>query len=225
MIPPLIVDESLHKGLDIIAITDHNATANAAAVMEAAHGTGLTVLPGMELQAQEEVDLLCLFDTLEQAMSWQSQVTPLLLPLENDPEHFGPQFVVDTEGNFVREELYFYQGPAQISLEEAARAVHALGGLVIPAHITRPAKGLLGVLGLWPPHLEADAAEVSSRLRPSEARHRYPFLPDLPLITNSDAHWLDTLGQVRTIYSLAAPTIAELRLALHNMDGRSFYVP
>ena len=110
-------------------------------------------------------------------------------------------------------------------LEEATRVVHALGGLVIPAHITRPAKGLLGVLGLWPSHLTTDAAEVSPRLHPSEARQRYPLLPDVPLITNSDAHWLDVIGQVRTTFFLAAPTIAELRRALHGVDGRSFHVP
>ncbi len=225
MIPPLIVDEALLKGLDIIAITDHNATANVAAVMEAARGTGLTVLPGMEFQAQEEVELLCIFDTLEQATAWQQEVSAHLLPLQNDPERFGPQFVVDAEGDFVREELSFYQGPAQIPLEEATRVVHALGGLVIPAHITRPAKGLLGVLGLWPSHLTTDAAEVSPRLHPSEARQRYPLLPDVPLITNSDAHWLDVIGQVRTTFFLAAPTIAELRRALHGVDGRSFHVP
>ncbi len=67
MIPPLIVQEALERGIRLIAITDHNASANIPAVMEAARGTGLTVLPGMELQTREEVHLLCLFDTLEQA--------------------------------------------------------------------------------------------------------------------------------------------------------------
>jgi DNA polymerase III alpha subunit len=55
MIPPLIVREALQFGLNIIAITDHNATANIAAAMQAARGTGLVVLPGMELQTREEV--------------------------------------------------------------------------------------------------------------------------------------------------------------------------
>ncbi|HHE71657.1 MAG TPA: PHP domain-containing protein, partial [Chloroflexi bacterium] len=62
MIPPLIVAEALRKGLDILAITDHNATANAPAVRQAAEGTPLTVLLGMELQTREEVDVLCLFE-------------------------------------------------------------------------------------------------------------------------------------------------------------------
>jgi PHP family Zn ribbon phosphoesterase len=226
MIPPLIVDEALRKGLDLIAVTDHNATANAAAVMEAARGTGLVVLPGMEFQAQEEVELLCIFDTLEQVARWQEDVTAHLLPLKNDPDHFGPQFVVDAEGDFVEEATAFYQGPAQIPLADAAERVRALGGLVIPAHIERPSKGLLGVLGLWPADLHVDAASLSPNLRPSEARRRYPFLADIPLITCSDAHWLDALGKVLTIFTLAAsPGVKELRRALQKQEGRDVCVP
>ncbi|HZW04812.1 MAG TPA: PHP domain-containing protein, partial [Anaerolineaceae bacterium] len=67
MLPPLIVEEALAKGIDVIAITDHNTTGNVAAVQRAALGINLTVLPGMELQTREEVHVLCLFDTLDQA--------------------------------------------------------------------------------------------------------------------------------------------------------------
>jgi predicted metal-dependent phosphoesterase TrpH len=48
MIPPLIVQQALENGINIIAITDHNATANIQAVQQAAQGTDLIVLPGME---------------------------------------------------------------------------------------------------------------------------------------------------------------------------------
>lgn len=37
MIPPLIVERALDAGLDLIAITDHNASANAGGVIEAAN--------------------------------------------------------------------------------------------------------------------------------------------------------------------------------------------
>jgi len=49
MIPPLIVRRALELGLGMIGIADHNCAANAGAVIEAAQGTGLTVLPGMEV--------------------------------------------------------------------------------------------------------------------------------------------------------------------------------
>ena len=62
MIPPLIVQEALEHGIDIIAITDHNASANVAAVQKAALGSSLKVLAGIEVQSREDVHLLCLFE-------------------------------------------------------------------------------------------------------------------------------------------------------------------
>ncbi len=225
MIPPLIVDEALARGLSIIAVTDHNTTGNAAAVMEAAQGTDLVVLPGMELQSREEVDLLCIFETLEQARAWQERVDGWLPALDNDPDRFGPQFLVDAEGDFLAEETRMLQAPAQIGLEQAARTVRRLGGLAIPAHIDRPSNGLLPMLGIWPPDLEADAAEVSPNMRPSAARREYPFLPDIPLVTNSDAHWLDWIGHVMTIFVMEAPSMAEIKRALQGAGDRRAYVP
>jgi len=226
MIPPLIMEEALQKGLHVIAITDHNATGNAAAVMEAAVGTGVVVLPGMELLTQEEVDVLCIFDTLEQTQAWQAQIDGWLLPLDNDAAHFGPQYLVDAGGDFVGEDTRMRKAPARVGIEEAARAVHALGGLVIPAHVERDVYGLLYVLGFWPPDLEADAAEVSHNMRPSQAYARYLSLKDIPIITSSDAHFLDWIGNTRTVFRLdETPSVESLRAALRQGAGQGFYVP
>ena len=227
MIPPLIVAEALRKGLDILAITDHNATANAPAVRQAAEGTPLTVLLGMELQTREEVDVLCLFEAPDALGDWQRLVDAHLPPLRNDAGRFGPQFVVDAEGEFVREEVRLLQTATTLALEEAAHEVHRRGGLVIPAHIDRRSHGLMGVLGLWPPTLEADAAEVSPNMRPSQARRAFPSLPPtLTLISNSDAHWLDQIGRVLTIFELEGPpTLEALRQALQGIGPRRVAVP
>jgi predicted transcriptional regulator len=78
MIPPLIVRSALENHINLIAITDHNHTANIGAVQKAASGTGLVVLPGIEIQTREEVHVVCLFDTLEQAQSFQAFVDQTL---------------------------------------------------------------------------------------------------------------------------------------------------
>ncbi|HKG54142.1 MAG TPA: PHP domain-containing protein, partial [Anaerolineales bacterium] len=70
MIPPLIVHKALEHKIDLIAITDHNSSANVHAVQKAAAGTSLTVLPGMEVQSREDVHLLALFETLEPLEAW-----------------------------------------------------------------------------------------------------------------------------------------------------------
>ena len=220
MIPPLIVQEALERGITLIAITDHNTTANVKAVQEAACGTDLTVLPGMELQTREEVHLLCLFDTIEQTEAWQALVDARLPPLENNIEFFGEQFVVDKTGEFIRRETQLLLTSANLSLKEAVTGVANLGGLAIPAHVNRQAFSLITNLGFVPPDVPFAALEISRHINPTEAREKFPQLKNYPLIQNGDVHYLgDFLGVSR--FQIAVPTITELKLALSNQQGRS----
>jgi hypothetical protein len=221
MIPPLIVQEALERGIRLIAITDHNATGNVRAVIEAARGTDLTVLPGMELQTREEVHLLCLFDTLEQAEAWQKVVDTHLPDRSNRPDFFGEQFIVDASGDFIRREERLLAVSAELELDSAARQVHALGGLAIPAHVDRKAYGLIANLGLVSPGFEA--LEISKHLKPAEASQRFPQIGGYPLIQNGDVHRLEEfLGVCQ--FQIEAPTLAEIRLALKGTLGRSLFI-
>ena len=221
MIPPLIVREARQLGLDIIAITDHNATANIAAVMQAARDTGLVVLPGMELQTREEVHLLCLFDTLEQAAEWQTKVDALLPDTPNNIDFFGEQFVVDATGEFIRREDRLLINSATIGLENAAGLVKSLGGLAIPAHVDRKANGLLANLGLVPQGF--DALEISRHITPGEATKRYPQLRGYPLIQSGDVHLLDGfLGSLEL--EMERPCIAEIYQAIKGQDERKLSI-
>jgi hypothetical protein len=221
MIPPLIVQKALEININLIAITDHNATGNIHAVMEAAQGTDLTVLPGMELQTREEVHLLCLFETLKQAEAWQKVVDSILPNRANNPEFFGEQFIVDAEGDFIRREERLLIVSAEIGLDEAAAQVHALGGFAIPAHVDRRAFSLIANLGLVPPGFEA--LEISRHLTPTEAAARYPQIRGYPLIQSGDVHRLEEfLGACE--FHIEAPTLGEIRMALKKVTGRTFSV-
>lgn len=223
MIPPLIVAEARERGIDLIAITDHNASANVAAVQEAALDSDLVVLPGMEVQTREEVHVLCLFDTLEQLAAWQAHVDAHLPPFPNDPEHFGEQFVVDASGDFIRREPRLLIVSTTLSFKEAIDGVTALGGLAIPAHVDRAAFSLLTNLGFVPPDVHPDALEISRHLSIAEARRKFPQLRGYPLIRSGDVHRLEEfLGANR--FTVATPTVAELRLALAGQAGRALAV-
>jgi 3',5'-nucleoside bisphosphate phosphatase len=218
MIPPLIVHEALDRDIHLIAITDHNATGNIRAVMDAARGTDLTVLPGMELQTREEVHLLCLFDTLEQAENWQKKVDSILPDRPNNPEFFGEQFVVDAEGEFIRREERLLINSADIGLDEAAAQVHALGGFAVPAHVDRKAFSLIANLGLVPPGLE-----ISRHLKSSEAAIRYPQIRGYPLIQSGDVHRLgEFLGVCE--FHIETPNLTEIRMALKNIADRELFI-
>jgi 3',5'-nucleoside bisphosphate phosphatase len=221
MIPPLIVQEAMERGINLIAVTDHNATGNIHSVMEAAQGTDLTILPGMELQTREEVHLLCLFETLEQAETWQKVVDSILPDRANNPEFFGEQFIVDASGDFIRREERLLIVSAEIGLDEAAEQVQALGGFAIPAHVDRKAFSLIANLGLVPPGFEA--LEISRHLKSSEAATRFPQIRGYPLIQSGDVHRLEEfLGACE--FHLEVPTLREIRMALKKEAGRELFI-
>lgn len=220
MIPPFIVQQALALHLDLIAVTDHNATHNVEAVQAAAAGSSLTVWPGMEVQTREEVHVLCLFDDNRRAAAWQALVDAALPPLLNDPDHFGGQFVVDATGDFIREHVQLLLTSTQFSLEEVVTHVRTLGGVAIPCHVDRPTFSVLSQLGFIPPDLDVPAIEISARLTPAQAIARWPQLARWTLVQNGDAHRLNEMIN-RTCVVMAEPTIAELRLALTHQAERS----
>lgn len=223
MIPPLIVQQALDNGIDILAITDHNATANIRAVQKAAEGTALVVLAGMELQTVEEVHSLCIFEDTSQAEIFQKIVSQALPPLKNDPDHFGEQFVVDETGDFIRREEQLLILSTEMTLTQAWRFVNEMGGIFIPAHVNRKAFGLLENLGFIPQDIPLSAVEISRHLNSKEAVQKFPQLFGYTLLKGGDAHRLDELLGVNE-FTLAAPTFAEIKLAVHSFEGRSLKI-
>lgn len=223
MIPPLIVRRAAELGLDCIAIADHHSVENVAAVQEAARPYGLAVLPGMEVQTKEEVHVLCLFDHVETAWQWQETVWDHLPDLPNREEFFGPQFVVDAQGEHLRTNERLLQASTDLGFEEVMRLVEEVGGLPIPAHVDREGFSLLANLGMIPPGAGVVAVEISPRTTPQEARRRFPQLAGMPLIQSGDAHRLSEMSSTTRLL-VAAPTVAELRLALRGERGRRCWV-
>jgi PHP family Zn ribbon phosphoesterase len=219
MIPPLIVQKALEQNIDIIAITDHNASANVGAVQKAAQGTSLTVLPGMEVQSREDVHLLTLFETLDALAAWQTKVDNALPDLPNQPEFFGEQFVVDETGQFIRTESRLLLNSTNLSIDEIFECGKALGGIVIPAHVDRSAYGLFPTLGLISETWDLLALEISSQITPEKAAIAFPVIRKHPLIQSGDVHRLEEfLGT--TVFNLASPILMELRMAFHHIDRR-----
>ena len=219
MIPPLIVETALEKGVKLIAITDHNSAENISAVKEASEGYPLIVLAGIEIETREEVHNLCIFDTIEQAKALQNIIYEKLPATQNKPEFFGEQFLVDCTGEFLARNTRLLSGAADLSIEEAFQIVKKLNGLFIPAHVNRKAYGLINVLGMIPDSIQPDALEISRHTTPEQLKKENPQTRKFPIIQNGDVHYLDGfLGT--TVFYLESPTVAEIKLALNNTDGR-----
>jgi PHP family Zn ribbon phosphoesterase len=219
MIPPLIVQRALEQRIELIAITDHNASANVGSVQKASEGSGLTVLPGMEVQSREDVHLLTIFETLDALKTWQKEVDSALPDKQNNADLFGEQFVVDATGEFIRNEPRLLLTSTHFSIDEIFERVSELGGIVIPAHVERITYGLLPTLGLISEKWNIAALEISRRSTPEKLAEAFPAVMKYPLIQSGDVHQLDQfLGS--TVFTLLSPTIMEISMAFRKVSGR-----
>jgi PHP family Zn ribbon phosphoesterase len=223
MLPEFILERAQELGLELIAVTDHNSAENVAAMLSAVEGTGITVLPGMEVQTREEVHLLCLFDTLEQVLTWQGQVYGRLPRLKNKEEVFGTQIVLDAAGEVLGRNERLLLTSTNYSVEDVVQRVRQLGGLCIPAHVDRPAYSIIANLGFIPPGLAFAGVEISHLVTLKEARERFPELRQYALVANSDAHRLKEMIS-RTTLKMEEATVNEVALALAGEGGREVWV-
>jgi len=219
MHPKAIVQEALSRGLDIIAISDHNSSENVPYVLKAAKDTPLTVIPGMEVTTREEAHVVALFGDMQTLSLFQEYVYAHLSGL-NDEKAFGIQAVVNEfeEVEGFNERLLI--GATGISLEDLVDHVHGYHGLAVAAHIDRPSFSVISQLGFVPDHVPFDALEISARLGISKGREKFPELREYPFITSSDAHYLKDMAQATTLMFLENPTLDEIRMALRQEQGR-----
>lgn len=224
MTPHHIVMRAAQYGVDAVAITDHNASANAAAAVEAAKNYGVKVFPGMEVECREEAHIVVLFDTLEQLAAWQKIVDANMSGLKNNAERFGAQFIVDDDDNFIAEEERMLLGPLKLPAAEVIQKVNAMGGMAIAAHVDRPSYSLLMQLGFLPSDMGLAAAEISPvGIRELKEQKLKLALGGLNYVTDSDAHMMDSfINGPKNLITVKSLTVAELKLALAAEEGRSW---
>ena len=227
MYPRAVVAGARAAGLDIIAVTDHNSTENAAAVAEAATGTGLTVLPGLEIATEEEAHILGLFEAGADLGPLLAAVYARLPDVPSKRSFVEDQVIVDAEDGVTGFNPRCLMGATTLTVYEAVDLIHGHGGLAVASHVDREAFSVISQLGFIPPDLRLDAVEVSPRLSLAEARTALGrFLPvegpgaPASLVRFSDAHRPEEIGLATMDFLLEEPRLEEIRLALAGRDGR-----
>ncbi len=185
MTPSNICGMAMLKGLQMIAVTDHNSARNLPAAQRCADAYGLLLIPGMEITTREEVHLLGYFPTVETAVEFGQFLRGHLPPKKNKPSFFGNQLVMDEDDNVIAEEDALLIGAADLTLSELVGLIREAKGVPVPAHINRGSNGLLINLGFVPEDLNLTAVEVWRDLpcahTPQEGR---------VVLHSSDAHYL-----------------------------------
>ena len=102
MTPNNIAGMAMLKGLDAIAVADHNSARTLPARSRTCAGMGVLLLPAMELTTAEEAHLLSYFPTVEAALAWQPDSCGLGAYLNdevtNQPGQSMGEYWVETRG-------------------------------------------------------------------------------------------------------------------------------
>lgn len=195
MTPNNIVNMAALLGLNAIAVSDHNTVGNVKACMEVAKEAGITVIPGMEVETEEEVHILTLYPTLESAQEAAKEVYKKLPSIKNRPEIFGEQAFMDKDDNICGYEEKLLISSAGMSMNYLFDVVKSVGGIYIPAHVDRHSYSVLTNLGFIPDDIDIKNIEISRMTEDVEsfltARNE---LKKYKIFRNSDAHYLQDIA-------------------------------
>jgi len=182
------------NNIQIMALTDHNSCRNCPAFFEAAKRYGIIPVPGMELTTSEDIHVVCLFETLEDALSFNDEVDSRRIRYPNDKEIFGDQLILDGNDELIGEEPDFLTNATTISYDEAPEIVAKYNGVCYPAHIDRQANGVVSILGTLPEEPDFPAVELHFAKNIDGYTKEFGLQNKLVLVS-SDAHYLTDLRE------------------------------
>jgi PHP family Zn ribbon phosphoesterase len=190
--PRYMLELGSARGLKLMALTDHNSSLNCPAFANLSSSFGIIPIFGMEATTSEEIHVLCLFACLDASMAFSEYAYSILTPFLNNPEKTGDQVYVDEDDNIEGEVEYYLINPLAISVDNIGAKVNEYGGIVIPAHVDRPAFSMTSQLGIvtagpW-------AAVECVRIPPTINGCPLDTLK-FPLTISSDAHYPEHIGR------------------------------
>lgn len=193
--PANIVGMAYVKGLDVIALSDHNSSKNCVAAKEVADAYGVTLICAMELTTSEECHVLMLMPSLEKALELDEYVHRRIMPIQNSPELFGEQLIKNSDDETVGIEDTLLISATSISFSQAFPLAESFGGVALPAHVDKSTTSVISNLGFIPPDSTFKSFEMKNISRLEEFRNGYPYLQSCKAVTNSDAHYLQDINE------------------------------
>lgn len=219
MTPANIAGMAAVKGLDLIALTDHNTSRNCAPFLKMADDYGLIALPGMELTTDEDVHVVCLFPDLYAAMDFDSFVYARMFKIGNKEHIFGAQLLYNDRDEIIGHEPNLLISNTSISFEDVFDLTEERGGIMIPAHIEKSSNSLISNLGFVPPDSRFLCAELKDLKKLPDLKKKNPYLEQCKIITNSDAHFLEHINEPENFLQVNSRSIPDILRSLKGLDS------
>ncbi len=208
--PKRLVEEAAQKNISLLALTDHNSWRNLETFGICCKKWNITPIFGMEITSVEEAHILALFGDLATAISYGEIIEDSLPDVLHDPSRFGDQVYVNEYDEILGALDKTLFTASSFSIDEIVEDAQSIGGLVIPAHIDRPAMSISSQLGFLP-DLPYAAVESISHEPNIDIRGN-------ALITGSDAHMPRGVGLRPFLINHTTPSFESLQAALKKRE-------
>ncbi len=209
-------EASQRKGIELIGIIDCHSPAVQKDIMDCLHsgemeeaaGGGIrygdtTIVPGIEMEVKEEgggpYHLLGYLPNLQSMQEWTAWMKPRVTNITLSSQRI------------------------RVTARELQDELLARGGLLVPAHVFTPHRGLLGCSAdRLADRLDPDGiSAIELGLSADSAMAGYlSELDRYPFLTNSDAHSTGMIGRECNEMQLMEPSFEELSKALKGQSGR-----
>jgi len=194
MSPQLILEQAVHKELNLISIVDHNTVQHSILACRLSEDMPIRVIPGVELTSREEVHLLAYFPNTKELLKMEKEIDNYLPGKKNSSRFFGNQLFYDLKGEIIGIDNTLRQVALNIGLDNLVNLVHSIEGIAVPAHIDKDRFSLLTQLGFLDQEADYDAVEASKfkwRKRKFELGDTWD---GFPVIAGSDSHRVEDIG-------------------------------
>lgn len=200
MTPNNIAGMAAIKGLNVLALTDHNTAKNCPAFFEACRRQGIIPIAGIELSTEEDIHLVCLFEELDDAMRFDAVLEEHLLPIDNRPEIFGEQLILNADDEPIGEVQKLLISPTDLPIDEAIKLARSYGAHVHPAHIDRESNGIIAILGDIPSEYGFKIFEMRDRSNAERIMGTVEELNEKNILVCSDAHQLWNISEAENSF-------------------------
>ena len=197
--PNNLLNMSMLKGLDMIAICDHNGAKQYETIELLKDSFDFTIIYGMEITVHEGFHVLAYFESIRQVMELDKIIDRSLDKSIREVKNqiLGRdlmQIVCDEYDEEKYQINYYLNQKLSYTFSDIIKIVHGLDGLVIPAHIDRKGTGILDFIEDFSSY-DIDGVEIYNKDIENELRDKYPYLNKYKIIYNSDAHDIDKISE------------------------------
>lgn len=182
MTPNNIFNMANLKGLDMIAVTDHNSLKQLSVCYELSKSYDLLFIPGVEISVKEGFHVLCYFKNIKDALKFDRELECFIEQAHYDTDLYGEQEIVNIHDEVIATYPYHLANQTQLTLKDLQEVLDPFEHLLIYAHINRPSFSGISYVDKDP----LDGIELTHQVN-----HDFIINHELSkyhIIYNSDAH-------------------------------------